>query len=269
MSNFYNFRCNWVATLTTLLFIVGNSTNYAFAPTASNNPLSFFRPNGAAKRKNDPNNSLFDTPSYRTSKNHSSSLGAHSMFFQFAHQHASSSAMVLGLPKALALIKDASGPLSSILDLDPEKKAECLMNISHLLLDVTAFFKFDGTFLKGAQLIGRISYLMIHFLPGHAFHVEEIAVELFLLVVSIQKMIPDDDPATTQTTTSSQEEEASNNNIRNEPELDREQQQQVFFFDKPGTNIDYSTTRTSQEEYSIAPCEEADLELDLELERSD
>jgi hypothetical protein len=255
-----------MATLTTLLFIVGNSTNYAFAPTALNNPLSFFRPNGAAKQKNDPNNSLFDTPSYRTSKKHSSSLGAHSMFFQFAQQHASSSAMVLGLPKALALIKDASGPLSSILDLDPEKKAECLMNISHLLLDVTAFFKFDGTFLKGAQLIGRISYLMIHFLPGHAFHVEEIAVELFLLVVSIQKMIPD--AATSQTTTA-QEEEASNNNIQNEPELelDREQQQQqqVFFFDKPGTNVDYSTTRTSQEEYSIAPCEEADLELELEM----
>jgi hypothetical protein len=224
MSRFYNFGCsNWVTLTTLLLLIAGNNTNHAFvAPTVSNNPLSLVRPNYASKKIPNPNNSLFDTRTSCRTNNKQSSLASHSIVFQFAH-HVSSS-MVSGLPKSLVLMKDASGPLPSILELDPETKAECLMDISHLLLDVTAFFKFDGKFLNGAQLVGRLSFIMIDFLPGHAFHVEEMTVQLFLLGLSIQKMMPDDDPPTTKTTT--QEEEASNNNTQNGRKQQQQQQQQ-------------------------------------------
>jgi len=102
--------------------------------------------------------------------------------------------IAMSLSKDLVLLKDASGPLVSILDAGPDAQAEALMDVSHVLLDFTALFKYNGRFLNCAQLVGRISFIAIDFLPGHAFHVEEMAVQLFLLGLNILRMIPEKQP---------------------------------------------------------------------------
>ena len=98
-----------------------------------------------------------------------------------------------GLPAKILIMKDATGASSSLLELtnyaDPELQAELLLDFSHIFLDFTAFIKTSGTALKYAQVIGRISFIMIGFLPDHNFHPEEMALQVFLLGLSIQKII--------------------------------------------------------------------------------
>jgi hypothetical protein len=98
-----------------------------------------------------------------------------------------------GLPAKILIMKDATSASSSLLELtnyaDPELQAELLLELSHVFLDFTAFIKTSGTVLNYAQVIGRISFIMIGFLPDHNFHPEEMALQVFLLGLSIQKII--------------------------------------------------------------------------------
>jgi hypothetical protein len=173
MMKFYCQKSSTLCTLATLFLALG-STSHGFAPSpkqasvhgASNVPSSFASP---CRKKH--------------------ALAAHPLIL-IGH-----GSMVSGFPNNMLLMKDVSGPLSSILEplgeTDPDTEAQFLLDISHLLLDFTAFFKFDGKFLNFAQIAGRISFILIDFLPGHAFHAEEMAVQLFLLGVSLQRMMPD------------------------------------------------------------------------------
>ncbi|MGK3762240.1 MAG: hypothetical protein ACI8RD_014558 [Bacillariaceae sp.] len=98
-----------------------------------------------------------------------------------------------GLPAKILIMKDATGASSSLFELsnyaDPELQAELLLDFSHVFLDLVVFIKTSGTVLNYAQVIGRISFIMIGFLPNHDFHPEEMALQVFLLGLSIQKII--------------------------------------------------------------------------------
>lgn len=97
-----------------------------------------------------------------------------------------------GLPAKILIVRDLSEPLSSMKEsisyADPDVEAELLSDISHVLLDFTAFFKIDVAFLNYAQLAGRIAFITIDFLPGHAFHAEEMILQLYFLALSVQKI---------------------------------------------------------------------------------
>ncbi len=157
-----------------LFFFVNGSTAEAFAP--SPNQWAFGAKGTIART---PNQKLI--PPFRNEK---TLLLAHPLL-QLAAQ-ASTIA-----PNKLLLMKDMSRPLSSVLTTDPDAEAQFLMDVSHIFLDFTAFFKFDGRFLNYAQLFGRISFILIDFLPGHAFHAEEMVIQIFFLGINIQKIWKD------------------------------------------------------------------------------
>ena len=229
MANFFGFGSSWVRrslyTITTLVFFIGN-TSHAFAPASTH--VSFLRSHGASP-----------IVSKSVSK---SSLASHSVL-QIVHQ-----AAVSFPPNTILLLKDASGPLSSILEplyqANPDAEAEFLMDISHILLDFTAFFKFDGKFLNYAQLAGRIAFLLIDLLPGHAFNIEETAVQIFLMGLHIQKMMPEE----TKTITT-----AASNPLKKEQRFDPIRQE--------ATIASSMEPLTSDEEMSIMAWEEVELEM--------
>lgn len=230
MANFFGLGSSCVRrslyTLTTLTFLIGN-TSHAFAPASTH--VSFLRSHGA-----------LPIVSKSVSK---SSLASHSVL-QIVHH-----AAVSVPPKTILLLKDASGPLSSILEpiyqANPDTEAEFLMDISHILLDFTAFFKFDGKFLNYAQLAGRIAFLMIDLLPGHAFNIEETAVQIFLLGLHIQKMMPEETKPKITT--------AASNPLKKEQRFDPNRQE--------ATIASSMKPWTSDEEMSIMAWEEAELEM--------
>ena len=153
-----------------LFCFIHGSTTTAFAP--SPNQWAFAAKGDYCSK---PQNNLI--PSCRKEK---TELLAHPIL-QMATQASSMASY------KLLLMKDVSGPLSSLLTADPDVEAQFLMDVSHIFLDFTAFFKFDGQFLNYAQLVGRISFILIDFLPGHAFRPEEMAIQLFFLGINIQK----------------------------------------------------------------------------------
>lgn len=200
MSTFYSLRLNRarrrpLSALTSVLFLVANgSTAHAFAPSSTQG-RNF---NGVP----DTISQTMVTNGIRRGhpqilRRNKTSLSALSVL-QLASQ---ASSMV---PKSLFLMKDLSSPLSSVLVTDPDAEAQVLMDISHIFLDFTAFFKIKDRFLNYAQLIGRLAFIMIDFLPGHAFHMEEMAIQLFFLGLNIQKIMPyfDDENQETSSSTS-------------------------------------------------------------------
>ena len=98
----------------------------------------------------------------------------------------------IGYAAKVLIEHDVGKPLGSIQRIicvvDPDVEARFLVDITHLLLDFTVIFNFDGALLNFAQVVGRIAFIAIDFLPGHEFHYEEMAVQLVLLGVSIKRM---------------------------------------------------------------------------------
>jgi hypothetical protein len=186
MAKINRFGRAFAATL--LIVLAGSKSSHSFAP--SQHRLAFHH--GVASSQTTAKESSITTPS---------SFGSSSDCFSRDHKKSATSLSALhapmvaiGLSKNLVLLKDASGPLVSILEAGPDAQAEALLDISHVFLDFTAFFKFNGRFLNYAQLVGRLSFIAIDFLPGHAFHVEEMAVQLFLLGLSVRRMAPKKQP---------------------------------------------------------------------------
>lgn len=186
MANITRFGRAFAATLLTVL--AGSKSSHAFAP--SHRQLAF--QHGTASSSPTAKPYSIATPS---------SFGSSSDCFSRDQQKTTTSLSVLHAPmvamnlsKNLILLKDASGPLASILEASPDAQAEALLDISHVLLDFTALFKVTGRFLSYAQLVGRFAFIAIDFLPGHAFCVEEMVVQLFLLGLCIQRMIPEKQP---------------------------------------------------------------------------
>ena len=159
------------------------------------------------------------------------------------------------IPKSLLLMKDMSGPLSSVLITDPDAEAQVLMDISHIFLDFTAFFKFKDKFLNYAQLIGRIAFIMIDFLPGHAFHMEEMAIQLFFLGLNIQKIMPYFDAENQETSSSTY---ISPDDI----ELQQELHNRPLLLEAHDDPSEYNHDCDDEEELTVDSWEEIELEMD-------
>jgi len=74
----------------------------------------------------------------------------------------------------------------------PDKQAEVLSDSSFALCEYPTFLpdmKTSKLRIKVAQVLGRILIIGISLLPGHTFHPEELAIQLFLLGGSIQPLI--------------------------------------------------------------------------------
>ena len=74
----------------------------------------------------------------------------------------------------------------------PDKQAEVLSDSSFALSVYPTFLsdmKTSKLRIKLAQVLGRIFIIDISLLPGHPFHPEELAIQLFLLGASLQPII--------------------------------------------------------------------------------
>lgn len=223
-----------------LFFFVNGSTIEAFAP--SPNQWAFGAKGTIART---PNQEL--VPSFRNEK---TLLLAHPLL-QLAAQ-ASSIA-----PNKLLLMKDMSRPLSSVLTADPDVEAQFLVDVSHIFLDFTAFFKFDGQFLNYAQLFGRISFILIDFLPGHAFHAEEMAIQIFFLGINIQKIWKDSEPLSPSSSTDI---------TADEIELQQQKQTRPLLAEEPidmrSDDKSFGETEEEKEKMMINEWEEVEFEMD-------
>ena len=74
--------------------------------------------------------------------------------------------------------------------MDPDVLAHVLNDGSHALLDFPFFFNNPSKLrMRYAQLAGRLMVIGIGLLPNHGFHAEEMAIQLFLLGVSMKPII--------------------------------------------------------------------------------
>ena len=75
--------------------------------------------------------------------------------------------------------------------LDPDLQAQVLSDGSHALMDFPSMFKVKMSKLqmRYAQVIGRLMVLGVGLLPNHGYSHEEVAVQLFLLAVSMKPVI--------------------------------------------------------------------------------
>jgi hypothetical protein len=73
--------------------------------------------------------------------------------------------------------------------------AQLLSDSSYALMEYPTFLrqkdvkKMSKLRIKYAQVIGRVMIIGINFLPNHSFHPEELAIQLFLLGVSVKPII--------------------------------------------------------------------------------
>jgi len=76
--------------------------------------------------------------------------------------------------------------------MSPDKQAEVLSDSSFALCEYPTFLpdmKTSKLLIRLAQVLGRILIIDISLLPGHTFHPEELAIQLFLLGASMQPII--------------------------------------------------------------------------------
>lgn len=74
----------------------------------------------------------------------------------------------------------------------PDIEGEVITDTAIALCDYATFLpdmKTSKLRIKYAQVIGRILFIDVSLLPGHTFHPEELAIQLFLLGGSIQPII--------------------------------------------------------------------------------
>merc|ERR1719148_260815 len=74
----------------------------------------------------------------------------------------------------------------------PDKQAEVLSDSSFALCEYPTFLpdlKTNKLRIRVAQVLGRILIIDISLLPGHTFHPEELAIQLFLLGASMDPII--------------------------------------------------------------------------------
>ena len=79
---------------------------------------------------------------------------------------------------------------ASIQVLDPDFEAEMLSDGSYALMNLPILFSNPSKLqMRYAQMIGRLMCLGIGSLPNHGMHAEEIAVQVFLLGMSMKPII--------------------------------------------------------------------------------
>ena len=80
--------------------------------------------------------------------------------------------------------------VSGVHMMNPDVQAQVLSDGSHALMDFPMIFnKTSKLRMRYAQVMGRIMVLGIGLLPNHGFHAEEMAVQLFLLGVSMKPIL--------------------------------------------------------------------------------
>lgn len=91
----------------------------------------------------------------------------------------------------MKMLVEESG--AAVLKTKTDVAAQVLNDGSHALLDFPSIFgtnkKQSKLRMRYAQVAGRLMVLGIGLLPNHGFHAEEIAVQLFLLGVSMKPVI--------------------------------------------------------------------------------
>ena len=85
-----------------------------------------------------------------------------------------------------AHLSTASQSLMTLLN--PIVEAEVLTDISHVMMDFAVFFTPSRSLLRCLSVVGRILVLSADYLPDHAVHPEELAVQLFLLAASLSNV---------------------------------------------------------------------------------
>jgi hypothetical protein len=88
---------------------------------------------------------------------------------------------------ALLLSTAASQSLLTIMN--PSVEAEVLTDMSHVMIDFSGFFTPSRSLLRCFSVVGRILVLSADYLPDHTVHPEELAVQLFLLAVSLSDVL--------------------------------------------------------------------------------
>jgi hypothetical protein len=141
----------------------------------------------------------FTTPAYSSSANYKRTTTAVSLVptpSDFAD--ASSLLLVKYDTKMLGMkmfVKESGGAATAVLKTKTDVAAQVLNDGSHALLDFPSIFntntnkKQSKLRMRYAQVAGRLMVLGIGLLPNHGFHAEEIAVQLFLLAVSMKPVI--------------------------------------------------------------------------------
>jgi hypothetical protein len=81
------------------------------------------------------------------------------------------------------LLSDAISTL-----LPPDIEAEVLTDMSHVL-DLSGIFSPSKSRLRLFSIVGRIFTIYADYLPDHTIHPEELAVQLFLLGVSMREIV--------------------------------------------------------------------------------
>jgi len=80
----------------------------------------------------------------------------------------------------------------AVSSMSPDIEAQILADASYVVMDIGLFIpqmKISKLRMRYAQVLGRLMILGISFLPGHGFHTEEIAVQLFLLSANMQPIL--------------------------------------------------------------------------------
>jgi len=72
---------------------------------------------------------------------------------------------------------------------DPDIEAEVLVDVSHVIMDLPVFFRPSESLVRCFSVIGRILVIGADYLPDHTMHPEELAIQLFLLGISLKDVL--------------------------------------------------------------------------------
>ena len=73
--------------------------------------------------------------------------------------------------------------------LRPDVEAEVMVDMSHVILDFSTFFSTSKSLLRFFSVFGRILVIYADYLPDHNILPEELAIQLFLLGVSMNEIV--------------------------------------------------------------------------------
>ena len=70
-----------------------------------------------------------------------------------------------------------------------ELETEVLTDVSHVVLDFSSFLTPSKSVLRLCSVVGRVLILSVDYLPDHRINPEELAIQLFLLAVSLKDIL--------------------------------------------------------------------------------
>ncbi|CAJ1919784.1 unnamed protein product [Cylindrotheca closterium] len=96
-----------------------------------------------------------------------------------------------GTHPQLGMMEDITAVHSALHDLNPEVRVEMMTDVSHVALDLTAFFTPSRLHILSFAILGRILVLYTDCcVPGHSsVPPEELAVQAFLLATNLKDLV--------------------------------------------------------------------------------